>query len=158
MINDEFESLLESIETGYEDNKRSNADDIIMRTYHFFNKLKEELKVATGDEKDELLQMIKTMQERVHEYSQKSCDRVGMNESELMRLSDDENIFSPEQKKVLEMARKEMQASSKEIRKHMEEKNIVHKAVDLEEDLGKEKRKKSVAKKRNKKRDKWTKA
>ncbi|MDN3504351.1 MAG: hypothetical protein P0S95_02095 [Rhabdochlamydiaceae bacterium] len=157
MINDEFEELLASIETGYENNKRSNADDIIMRTYHFFNKLKEELKVATGDEKDELLQMIKTMQERVNEYSQKSCDRVGMSESELMRLSDDENIFTADQKKVLEMARKEMQASSKEIRKHMEAKNIVHKAVDLEADPVKE-NKKSSAKKRNKKRDKWTKA
>lgn len=154
MIKDEFEELLNSISKGFDDNQRKNADDIILRTYRFFSHLKEELKTATGSEKDELLEMVKTMQQKVNEYAKKSCEKVGLSESELIRLSDDSDIFSPDQKRVLDMAKKEMLASSKIIRSHLHDKEIDHKAVDLESP----KKKKKPRKKRSKRRDDWMKS
>lgn len=154
MIHDEFEELLHSISHGFEHNTRHNADDIILKTYRFFSKLKEELKVASGAEKDELLEMVKTMQEKVNEYSKKSCDKVGMSEEDLMRLSDDTEVFSPDQRRVLEMAKKEMMESSKVIRSHMEGKHIEHKAVDME----KKPKKKKPTNKKNRRRDGWVKS
>ncbi|MCF7806243.1 MAG: hypothetical protein K9M07_01765 [Simkaniaceae bacterium] len=149
MINDEFEELLESISTGFESNTRQNSDDIILKTYRFFSKLKGELKEASGAEKDDVLRMIKKMQEKITEYSKKSCDKVGMSEEELMRLSDDTNIFTPDQKRVLEMAKKEMLESSKVIRNYMEEKQVEHKAVEIHEPGAKKKSSPQKKKRRN---------
>lgn len=134
MIGDEFEDLLQSISRGLEDSSRPSADDVIVKTYRFFAKLKEELKVANSEEKEEIMNMIKVMQDKVNEYSKKNCEKVGMTESELMRLSDDTDVFTPEQKKVLEMAKRDMMESSKTIRTHLSHRNVENKSVTIEEE------------------------
>ncbi len=162
MITDEFEELLGAIAHGSENAKKQNADDVILKTYRFFSKLKEELKTATGDEKEELMGMIKTMQEKVNEYSQKSCEAVGMSESELVRLSDDTDIFTPDQKRVLDMAKRDMMESSKVIRKHLSERQVDHKPTSVGEPdtapPGTHSKKKKPSKGRSRRRDDWMKS
>ena len=150
VIKDEFDELLKSISKGIEDGSRPNADDVILKTYRFFSKLKEELKGASDSEKGDLMEMIRVMQEKVNEYSQKNCQKVGMSESELMRLSDDSNIFTPDQKRVLEMAKNEMIESAKTIRGHLANRNIAPKDM--------EKEKKESKPKKQKRRSDWMKS
>ena len=129
MINDEFEELLNAISQGLEGDARPNQDDVILKTYKFFSKLKTELKTANDDEKKEIIHMIRKMQDKINEFSRKNCEKVGMTESELTRLADDTNLFNSDQKRVLEMAKQDMMESCKSIRTHLSTKNIEHKEI-----------------------------
>ena len=158
MINDEFEELLISINKGFENQSKASCDEVILKTYRFFNRLKDELKEASEDEKDELLDMVKVMHEKMGEFAKKSSEMAGMSEKELLRLSDDSDLFSPDQKHVLEMTRKEVNAASKAVRKHMTDKQMEHKAISLEDPPKKNKPKKKSGGPKKKRRDDWMKS
>jgi hypothetical protein len=150
MINDEFEDLLSAISEGLEGEVRPNPDDVILKTYKFFSKLKTELKTANDEEKKEIIHMIRKMQDKINEFSKKNCEKVGMTESELTRLADDTNLFNADQKRVLDMAKQDMMESCKSIRGHLSSKNIEQKEIKVGE--------KKKAKKSKKHRDDWMKS
>ena len=150
MINDEFEDLLSAISEGLEGEVRPNPDDVILKTYKFFSKLKTELKTANDEEKKEIIHMIRKMQDKINEFSRKNCEKVGMTESELTRLADDTNLFNADQKRVLDMAKQDMMESCKSIRGHLSSKNIEQKEIKVSE--------KKKPKKSKKHRDDWMKS
>ena len=120
MIKDEFEELLTAIAAGVDKQDKTRTDEVIFRMYRFFNRLKEELKTARPEEKRELVSMIKVMQEKISEFSKKSAQKVGLSEEEILRRSDDGRFFTPDQRRVLEMAKNDMLESSQQLRSYVD--------------------------------------
>lgn len=153
MIEDDFESLLKLISDGIQDGSRTSNDEIIEKTYLFFSKLKSELKEASPEEKDGLIKMIKTMQDRVNLYAKKVSEKTGMSEDELANALEREGSFTPMQKKVIDMTKEEIRESSQDLKDHLSRRSIEPKMVQHSE-----KEPKEASPKKKKRKDGWIKS
>jgi len=121
MLKNEFEEIIDLLEVKKMQSVTS-LQEILKKVSKFFQKLNQELLQANKEEKEEIYQMLSSLQKKLQDKIQEFCHQSGVTEDQIYQLSQDVSKLPEEQKELILEPKKEIADASKKIRHHLAEK------------------------------------
>jgi len=149
MIKDKFEALIELLEVKKVQSPQA-VHELLDRANRFFKQLNQEFSQASKEEKEELVKMLASLQQKLQDKIQQFCSESGISEDQIYQMSQDTSKLPPNQRELVLTTKKEIADMSKNIRSHLVETHAETKT----------KKKESSGDKKKHKRDRggWTKS
>lgn len=121
MIKDEYHRLLQLIENS-RDFQKVSLEDILKEAVVFFEALRKEFPAAPKEEREEMIQMMTHLHNRLHEISKETAEASGMTEDELSAFAENPSNFTPEQWQIVQNTRRELYDSARKFSSALEKK------------------------------------
>lgn len=120
MIKEEYQRLLDLIESSTDMEKKISLEEILKEAVTFFEVLRKEFPIASKEQREEMIQMMTHLHTRLHEISKETAEASGMSEDELAAFADNPSNFSPEQWQVVQKTRRELYDSARKFSSSLE--------------------------------------
>lgn len=132
MIKDEYNRLLQLIENAT-DFQKVSLEDILREAVVFFEVLRKEFPTAPKEEREEMIQMMTHLHNRLHEISKATAEASGMTEEELSAFAENPSNFTPEQWQIVQKTRRELYDSARKFSSALEKEKTKGKEKEGEE-------------------------
>lgn len=121
MFKEEYNRLLQMLENCLNMDK-VNLEDILKESVVFFETLRQEFPKASKDERDEMIQMMNHLHNKLQEVSKKTAEKAGMSEEDLSAYAENPSNFTPEQWEVVQASKRQLYDSARKFSSDLEEK------------------------------------
>ena len=121
MIKKEYERLLQLLNRAVGD-QSVPLEDILKEAVVFFEVLRKEFPAAQKEEREEMVQMMTDLHERLQQISKLTARASGMTEDELAAYSENPSNFTPEQWQLVQSTKRQLYDSARKFSASVEEK------------------------------------
>src|SRR5690348_3517072 len=126
MFKDRFDKMIKAIRQN-EEGKPIDPKAIFHESLALFDELKEELKNASPEERQDMMRMIGEMYKEVLAETKKFCQQSGMSEEQLIAFTENPSNFTTEQWEAIQDSRMKIHKAGQSLIKIMEKTNEPHK-------------------------------
>ena len=113
MIKKEYQRLLKLLAKS-ENLKEFNLEETLKEAVVFFEELRKTFSSAPKEEKEEMIQMMTTLHEKLQQISKKTADESGMTEEELAIFAENPSNFTPEQWQLVQESKRKLYDSARQ--------------------------------------------
>jgi len=119
MIKKEYERLLHILEESAKLEKVS-LENMLKEAVVFFEMLRKTFPSASKEEKEEMMQMMNHLHDRLQEISKQTAEKAGMTEDELSAYAENPSNFSPDQWQLVRETKQKLYDSARKFTASME--------------------------------------
>jgi thioester reductase-like protein len=113
-MHEEFKKIMSFFSLNPEQ-KAGQLDDVFQSSIGFFERFKHILEHGTPTEKNEMMQEVMQLQEKLKEETQKMCEQTGLSEEQLKEYAQKQEFFSDEEWKSIQSAKAKLEQQAEEL-------------------------------------------
>jgi hydroxymethylglutaryl-CoA reductase len=114
MFEEDIKKLL-SYFTQISEGKQVNLNEMVKEFLVFFEKLKQELRIADEAQKREIFALMNDMHKKLLAETKKISEKTGMTDDQLLKFIENPSNFSPDQWQTIQEAKTKMKHASEEL-------------------------------------------
>ena len=97
------------------DQKIGELDNVFKNSIEFFDKFKHILENGTPEEKNEIMNEIMQLQEKLQQETEKMCSETGLSEEQLKEYAQNQDNFSNDEWESIQGAKKKLERQAEEL-------------------------------------------
>jgi len=113
-MSDEFRKIMAFFSMD-PDKKASELEHVFENSIEFFEKFKETLQHGTPEQKQQMLNEVMQLQEKLQQETTKMCEETGLSENQLKEFAENKENFSEEEWNTIQGAKQKLNSQADEL-------------------------------------------
>ena len=113
-MHDEFRKIMSFFSLS-PDQKADELDGVFKSSIEFFDKFKYILENGTPEEKNEIMNEVMQLQEKLQQETEKMCSETGLSEEQLKEYAQSKDNFSDEEWESIQAAKTKLESQAEEL-------------------------------------------
>lgn len=113
-MHDEFRKIMSFFSLDA-DQKAEELDGVFKSSIEFFDKFKYVLENGTPEEKNEIMNEVMQLQEKLQQETEKMCSETGLSEDQLKEYAQSKDNFSDEEWESIQSAKSKLEQQAEEL-------------------------------------------